>query len=168
MRAQQTSSDRIDLPTSKQLILPVPGDPQNINSLPMSMAVSPDGRYVVTVDAGYGTYESKYMQSLTVYDTRTGALSDFPDNRTPLHAKETLYSGLAFGRDGSHVYASIASLSDPQGKLSGDAGTGVVVYSFHDGRITLLETAPGVSVAKVLTATEAELTIPRKVPEMNI
>jgi len=25
-----------------------------------------------------------------------------------------------------------------------------------------------VSVAKVLTATEAELTIPRKVPEMNI
>lgn len=134
-RAQQTSSDRIDLPTSKQLILPVPGDPQNINSLPMSMAVSPDGRYVVTVDAGYGTYESKYMQSLTVYDTRTGALSDFPDNRTPLHAKETLYSGLAFSRDGSHVYASIASLSDPQGKLSGDAGTGVVVYSFHDGRI---------------------------------
>ncbi|HZQ41879.1 MAG TPA: beta-propeller fold lactonase family protein [Acidobacteriaceae bacterium] len=101
----------------------------------MSMAVSPDGRYVVTVNAGYGTYESKYMQSLTVYDTRTGALSDFPDNRTPLHAKETLYSGLAFSRDGSHVYASIASLSDPQGNLSGDAGTGVVVYSFRDGRI---------------------------------
>ena len=99
------------------------------------MAVSPDGRYVVTVNAGYGTYESKYMQSLTVYDTRTGALSDFPDNRTPLHAKETLYSGLAFSRDGSHVYASIASLSDPQGNLSGDAGTGVVVYSFRDGRI---------------------------------
>src|SRR5581483_6943392 len=134
-RAQQTSSDRIDLPTSKQLILPVPGAPQRINSLPMSMAVSPDGRYVVTVNAGYGTYESKYMQSLTVYDTRTGALSDFPDNRTPLHAKETLYSGLAFSRDGSHVYASIASLSDPQGNLSGDAGTGVVVYSFRDGRI---------------------------------
>ncbi len=134
-RAQQTSSDRIDLPTSKQLILPVPGAPQRINSLPMSMAVSPDGHYVVTVNAGYGTYESKYMQSLTVYDTHSGALSDFPDNRTPLHAKETLYSGLAFSRDGSHVYASIASLSDPQGKLSGDAGTGVVVYSFHDGRI---------------------------------
>ena len=46
--------------------------------------------------------------------------------------------------------------------------TDMAVLGFHDGRITLLETAPGVSVAKVLTATEAELTIPRKVPEMNI
>ena len=46
-----------DLPTSKQLTLPVPGAPQRINSLPMSIAVSPDRRYVVTVNAGYGTFE---------------------------------------------------------------------------------------------------------------
>ena len=62
---------RIDLPTSKQLIEPVPGHPQRINSLPMSMAISPDGRYVVTVNAGYGTYESQYEQSLAVLDTQT-------------------------------------------------------------------------------------------------
>ena len=50
----------IDLPTSKQIVRPVPGGPQRLNSLPMSMAVSPDGRYVVTVNAGYGTFESQY------------------------------------------------------------------------------------------------------------
>jgi DNA-binding beta-propeller fold protein YncE len=133
--AQNTTAQRIDLPTSKQLILPVPGAPQRINSLPISMAVSPDGRYVVTINAGYGTYESQYMQSLSVLDTRTGALADFPDDRTPLRAKETLYSGLAFSRDGSHLYASIASLADPLGKESGDVGTGVVVYGFRDGRV---------------------------------
>ena len=60
------------MPTSKQIVRPVPGNPQRMNSLPMSMAVSPDGRYVVTVNAGYGTYESKYMQSLAVMDTHDG------------------------------------------------------------------------------------------------
>lgn len=58
-----------DLATSKQLMEPVPGQPQRLNSLPMSMAVSPDGRYVATVNAGYGTFESRYMQSLAVLDT---------------------------------------------------------------------------------------------------
>ena len=46
------------------------------------MAVSPDGRYVVTVNAGYGTFESQYDQSFAVLDTQTGALADFPDART--------------------------------------------------------------------------------------
>ena len=61
--AQTNTAQSIDLPTSKQLIEPVPGNPQRLNSLPMSMAISPDGRYVVTVNAGYGTYESKYLIS---------------------------------------------------------------------------------------------------------
>ena len=55
-----------------------PGNPQRLNSLPVSMAISPDGRYVVTVNAGLGTYESKYQQSLAVFDTKTGTLTDFP------------------------------------------------------------------------------------------
>ncbi len=125
----------IDLPTSKQILPAVPGSPQRINSLPISVAVSPDGRYVVTVNAGYGTFESKYMQSLAVLDTRTGTIEDFPDDRTPLKAKQTLYSGLAFSLDGSHVYASMASLADPLGKHEGDAGSGVVVYGFREGKI---------------------------------
>ena len=72
----------IDLPTSKQIVRPVPGGPQRINNLPMSMAVSPDARYVVTVNAGYGTFESNYMQSLAVLDTQTGKVADFPDTDT--------------------------------------------------------------------------------------
>ncbi len=126
----------IDLPTSKEIVRPVPGSPQQLNSLPMTMAVSPDGRYVVTVNAGYGTFESKYMQSLAVMDTQTGRIEDFPDDRTPIRAKQTLYSGLAFSRDGKHVYASMGSLVDPVGKGEGDAGSGVVVYGFDGGKIT--------------------------------
>jgi DNA-binding beta-propeller fold protein YncE len=125
----------IDLPSSKQIVGPVPGSSQRLNSLPISMAVSPDGLYVVTVNAGYGTYESNYMQSLAVMDTRTGAVTDFPDDRTLVGARQTLYSGLAFSRDGKHLYASMGSTSDPAGKRIHDTGNGVVIYSFSDGRI---------------------------------
>jgi len=106
-----------------------------LNSLPMSMAVSPDGRYMVTVNAGYGTFESGYMQSLAVVDTQTGVVADFPDSRTLVRAKQTLYSGLAFSRDGRHVYASMGSTTDPVGGGPDRTGNGVVVYGFRDGKI---------------------------------
>ncbi len=126
----------INLPTSKALIGPIPGHPQRLNSLPVSMAISPDGRYVVTVNDGYGTYESSYYQSLSVLDTRTGKLRDFPDRRTGLYpAGQTLYSGLAFSRDGRHIYASMGSLTDPTGAKDGNTGNGIVVYSFAAGEI---------------------------------
>ncbi len=125
----------IDLPTSKQIVRPVPGSPQRLNSLPMSMAISPDKRYVVTVNAGYGTYESGYMQSLAVLDTRTGVVVDFPDERTTLKAKQTLYSGLAFSGDGRHVYESMGSLTDPLGDGKTRVGSGVVVYGFDAGKV---------------------------------
>jgi len=134
---QTVLTQTVDLPTSKQLIGEIPGHPQRLNSLPMSMAVSPDGRYVVTVNAGYGTYESQYEQSLAVLDTQTGVLTDFPDARTLAQAaKQTLYSGLAFSRDGSHLYASMGSTSDPLGDGKDKTGSGVVVYSFTAGKIS--------------------------------
>ena len=46
--------------------------------------------------------------------------------------------------------------------------TELAVIAFRDGRGTLLETAPGVSVGDVLAATDAELTVPAKVPEMSL
>ena len=46
--------------------------------------------------------------------------------------------------------------------------TEMAVISFSGGRATLLETGPGVSVAQVVAATEAELTIPAQVPEMAL
>jgi YVTN family beta-propeller protein len=125
----------IDLPTSKQIVRPVPGSPQRLNSLPISMAVSPDARYVVTVNAGYGTFESNYMQSLAVLDRQTGTVTDFPEAATGSRAKQTLYSGLAFSRDGKHIYASMGSEADPLGATSGDTGSGVVVYGFEGGKI---------------------------------
>jgi DNA-binding beta-propeller fold protein YncE len=129
-------SQTVDLPTSKQLIGEIPGHPQRLNSLPITIAVSPDGRYVVTVNAGYGTLESQYEQSLAVLDTHTGALADFPDARTLAQAaKQTLYSGLAFSRDGTHLYASMGSTSDPLGDGKDKTGSGVVVYSFAGGKI---------------------------------
>jgi DNA-binding beta-propeller fold protein YncE len=130
------AAQTVDLPTSKQLIGEIPGHPQRLNNLPISMAVSPGGRYVVTVNAGYGSFESKYEQSLAVLDTATGALTDFPDDRTVARTgHQTLYSGLAFSRDGKHVYASMASLSDPDGTKTNGTGNAVVVYSFNDGKI---------------------------------
>jgi len=125
----------IDLPSSKTIVGPVPGSPQRLNSLPISMAVSPDGRYVVTVNAGYGTFESGYMQSLAVMDTETGKVADFPDDRTLVGAQQTLYSGLAFSRDGRHIFASMGSTTDPTGERADDTGNGVVVYGFSEGKI---------------------------------
>jgi DNA-binding beta-propeller fold protein YncE len=132
------NAQTINLPTSKQLVEPVPGNPQRINNLPMSMAVSPDHRYVVTVDAGYGSIASGTMQSLSVLDTQTGIVTDFPDARTPLHAAQTLYSGLAFSHDGQQLYVSMDSLSEPLGAGPDATGSGIAVYSFHQGKIAPL------------------------------
>jgi acetate CoA/acetoacetate CoA-transferase beta subunit len=46
--------------------------------------------------------------------------------------------------------------------------TELAVISFMDGRATLRETAPGISVAQVAAATQAELVIPGEVPEMAL
>ena len=44
----------------------------------------------------------------------------------------------------------------------------MAVIAFPNGRATLLETAPGVTVADVIAATEAELVVSGKVPEMQL
>jgi acetate CoA/acetoacetate CoA-transferase beta subunit len=46
--------------------------------------------------------------------------------------------------------------------------TDLAVIGFRGSRMTLLETAPGVSVAEVMAATEAELSVPDNVPEMKV
>jgi acetate CoA/acetoacetate CoA-transferase beta subunit len=46
--------------------------------------------------------------------------------------------------------------------------TDMAVLAFPEGRATLMETAPGVSVADVIASTEAELVVPAKVPEMAL
>ena len=46
--------------------------------------------------------------------------------------------------------------------------TEMAVIAFPEGRATLLESGPGVSVEQVIAATEAKLAIPNKVPQMMI
>ena len=46
--------------------------------------------------------------------------------------------------------------------------TELAVIGFANGTATLLETGPGVSVGQVVAATQASLTVPKNVPEMQI
>ena len=46
--------------------------------------------------------------------------------------------------------------------------TEIAVIEFPEGRATLRETAPGISVAQVIAATGAKLSIPDRVPEMQL
>jgi DNA-binding beta-propeller fold protein YncE len=130
--AQQAA---IELPTSKQL-MPVPGTPQRTNSLPMAIAASPDGRYLALLNAGYGTYESEYQQSIAVLDTTTGKVTDFPEARTAPGMPQTLYQGLAFSSDGLHLYASFDSLSAPVASKPNQTGNAIAIYRVDAGHVT--------------------------------
>jgi acetate CoA/acetoacetate CoA-transferase beta subunit len=46
--------------------------------------------------------------------------------------------------------------------------TELAVIAFPDGKATLMETAPGVTVQQVIAATEAELVVPAQVPQMAL
>ncbi len=127
---------KIQLPSSKVLFTPAPGSPRRTNSLPTMAAVSPDQRYVALLNAGYGTAESHLGQSITLLDRTNNQLTDFADERLRPRFKQTYFFGLAFSPSGDELYASVASLSDCEGKLAGDTGSGIAVYSFRDGRLS--------------------------------
>ena len=124
----------MQLPNGK-LLGEVPGKPQVSNNLPTAIALSPDGRFAVLLHSGYGAYSSQQKQSLSVVNLATNELTDFPDDRLGKNAHQTFFLGLGFSLDGKHVFASMASLTDPLGKRKGDTGNGIAVYSFADGRI---------------------------------
>ncbi len=158
----------VDLPTSKVLMVPAPGGPRKVNSLPLSLAVSPDGRWVVSLNAGYGVAESNYAQSLAVLNTATGEVKDFPDARVGERAKQSFFSGLAFSADGTKVYASLGSTTDPVGGKEGAVGNGVVVYGFANGvlkpqgffKLPLVKLAAGRRTELPVTGGEGKLGIP--------
>ncbi|HTV81190.1 MAG TPA: hypothetical protein VME18_00960 [Acidobacteriaceae bacterium] len=133
LAATLCAAQTIHLPSSKEILPPVPGSPRALNSLPMTAAWSPDHRYLALVNAGYGTVESYYEQSVAILDTATGRLTDFPDARTGLRAPQTMYSGIAFSPDGRHLYVSFDSLTAPNGGQPGQTGNAVAVYRFTPG-----------------------------------
>ncbi len=130
----QDSRQAVQLPNGK-LLGEVPGSPRPINNLPTAIALSPDGRFAVLLHSGYGAYSSGEKQSLSMLNLETNELADFPDDRLGSDAKQTYFLGLAFSLDGKHVFASMASLTDPLGKQKGSTGNGVAVYSFENGQV---------------------------------
>jgi DNA-binding beta-propeller fold protein YncE len=125
----------LHLPCSKLLLLPAPGGPKPTNSLPTAVALSPDGKYLAILNNGYGTAESKFQQSIALLDLASNQLLDFPDPRLALYAKQSYFLGLAWSSDGVNLYASMASLTDPDGKKPGDTGNGVAVYRLQNGTL---------------------------------
>jgi len=127
------SAQTVHLPSSKEIIGPVPGSPQALNSLPMAAAWSPDHHYLALVNAGFGTVESNYEQSIAILDTGTGKLTDYPEPRTEILAPQTYYSGIAFSADGSHLYVGFDSISAPEGGKEDQTGNAIAVYKFTPG-----------------------------------
>jgi DNA-binding beta-propeller fold protein YncE len=141
--AEKTGTKLVDLPTSKQLQEPVIGHPQRTNSFPTAVALSPDDKYLAVLNNGRGTAESQYQQSIAILDLTTNQLHDFPDPRLKVDARQTYFLGLAWSSDGKEIYASIASLTDPEGRAVdatgmklGGIGNGIAVYKFAGGTLT--------------------------------
>ncbi len=134
--AAQKTQKEFSLPTSKTLQEPVRGEPQRTNSLPVTAALSPDGKYLALLNNGFGSEESGYRQSIAVLDLASNQLHDFPDSRLATHAHQTYFLGLAWSGDGRELYASMASLTDPEGNKPGNTGNGIAVYRFADGALT--------------------------------
>ena len=134
----QTLNPPAALPNGR-LLGDVPGHPRGINNLATAAALSPDGRFVVFLHSGYGAYsdDGKHnYQSLSVLNVATDTLADFPELRLDHSAHQTYFLGLAFSLDGKHLYASMASYTDPLGKKENDTGNGITVYSFDEGKIS--------------------------------
>src|SRR5580692_2623366 len=130
----QQAGQPVQLPNGK-LLAEVPGSPRPINNLPTAIAISPDGRFAVLLHSGYGAYTSGEKQSLSVLNLETNEITDFPDDRLGSKARQTYFLGLAFSLDGQHLFASMASLTDPLGKKKGSTGNGIAVYGFASGRV---------------------------------
>jgi DNA-binding beta-propeller fold protein YncE len=155
------------LPTSKRLVS-IPGRIERVNSFPVTLALSPDGRYAAMLHDGYGTQQSKVHQSISVLDLSSNKLSDFPDDRLGEDAHQSYYVGLAFSPDGKHLYASLGSITDPTGAKTGDTGNAIAVYTFSAGKVAperLIKIAPqklasGKYVAKGVFTTPKGTAVP--------
>jgi DNA-binding beta-propeller fold protein YncE len=144
----QDAPRRVQLPNGT-LLADVPGHPRAINNLPTAVTLSPDGRFAVVLHSGFGAYTSGGKQSLSVLNLETDELTDFPDDRLENKAHQTYFGGLVFSLDGKHLFASMASFTDPLGKEKGDTGNGIAVYSFENGRIAPEKFLPIPSRAKI-------------------
>jgi DNA-binding beta-propeller fold protein YncE len=106
-----------------------------LNSFPATIALSPDSHYAALLNDGYGTQATQAHQSISILDLTTNQLADFPDDRLPESAHQSYFIGLGFSSDGTHLYASVGSITDPTGEKPGDTGNGIAVYRFQKGKV---------------------------------
>ena len=137
LSAQDATQPRqIPLPSSKVLNVPSPGRIGSTNSFPATIAISPNGRYAALLNNGYGTQQSQAQQSIAILSLQSNQLTDFPDARLSESAHQSYFLGLAFSSDGTRLYASIGSLTDPTGAKPNNTGNGVAVYRFENGKVS--------------------------------
>jgi DNA-binding beta-propeller fold protein YncE len=125
----------IPLPTTKHIPSAAPGRLGSINSFPATIAISPDGRYAALLNDGFGVIASQGKQSISVLELASSTITDFPDSRLGEESPQTFFLGLGFSGDGKHIYASMASITDPTGKKPGSTGNGIAVYKFEEGKV---------------------------------
>lgn len=131
----QQSRSTINLSSSKRIVAPVPGVPQPVDSFPATAVLSPDGKYMALLNSGFGTMAGGLRQGITIVDTASGNARFFPDDRLGKQARQTYFIGLAFSTDGSRLYASMGSLTDPLAKRKGSTGNGIAVYKLANGEV---------------------------------
>src|SRR6202035_658934 len=160
--------ERTRPPTSKAVIKPTPGAPQRTNGFPETIALSPDGHYAALLNNGFGATDSGMKQSIAIVDLQTSQVADFPEDRLGEDAHQSYFLGLAFSSDGTRLYASMGSISDPTGEHSGNTGNGIAVYRFEQGKlapdrflkISLQPVPTGTHVARGLGKLPASRAIP--------
>lgn len=126
---------QIPLPTSKRLIGSSPGVLGQLNGFTPTIALSPDKRYAALLNDGYGTQRNHAHQSIAILDLNTNQLTEFPEQRLSEETEQSYFIGLGFSSDGSHLYASMGSITDPTGEKPGNTGNGIAVYSFLQGKV---------------------------------
>lgn len=100
--------------TSYDWTLTPAGDQKTLGDFPIGAAMSPDHRYMVVTNDGFG------MQSIQVVDLAKEQVLQTISYRPP----EALYLGVAFSPDGKHVYASAGGNNK------------IRAYDFANGKLT--------------------------------
>ena len=168
VESSQLQLRHVSLPTSKMLIGASPGVVGMLNGFTPTIALSPDRHYAALLNDGYGTQSNGAHQSIAILDLTSNKVEDFPDDRLAEDAHQSYFIGLAFSSDGNHLYASMASITDPTGEKSGDTGNGIAIYSFREGKpaperfikIAPQKIAKGKKVAAGLQNTRSRTAIP--------
>ena len=124
------------LVNGKRITLPPLGTVQSVGSMPMALALSRDGRYVISLEMGY-------RQSLCAIRTSDGKVASRLDFNNTADATNGLYFGLAvspvdgtiYASQGAHASVAVLAI-DSTGNLSQTATITGRTYDFTAGVAT--------------------------------